>query len=196
MTKDWPIRLSDGELILRPLRVRDFRAWRTVRGRNQYWLRQWDSTSPYPELDLVPSFTRSTRGLLKAAKAGQGIPLVLEFQGEFVGQINVSGITYGSLWSCHIGYWIDERVANQGLMTRAVALVCRYLFVERNLHRIEIAIRPENDPSNRVVQKLGFTFEGVRKSFIHIDGQWRDHNIYVMFSDQVSPELSEVLLGQ
>ena len=189
MTKQWPIELRLNDLVLRPLRLRDFRAWRTVRSRNQEWLARWDSTSPHPNLEPAPSFSQSTRSVLRAAKQGQALPFVLEYQGEFIGQLNVSGITQGALWSCHIGYWIDEQFANRGLMSDAVALVCNYLFSQRSMHRIEIAVRPENLPSNRVAQKLGFQLEGVRRSFIHIDGQWRDHNIYVMFEDEISPEL-------
>ncbi|NBU32491.1 MAG: N-acetyltransferase [Actinobacteria bacterium] len=189
MTTAWPVRLRHEDLILRPLRLRDYRAWRLVRSRNQDWLRRWEATSPYPELEQAPSFSQSTRSQLRGAKAGQGLPFVLIYQGEFVGQINVSSISQGSLWSCHIGYWIDERVANRGLMTTAVALVSHYLFTERSIHRIEIAIRPENAPSNRLVQKLGFQLEGIRKSFIHIDGAWRDHNVYVMFQDEISDAL-------
>jgi len=88
-----------------------------------------------------------------------------------------------------MGYWIDERVANQGIMTTAVALVTEHLFTSAHMHRIEIAIRPENVPSNRIVTKLGFQFEGVRKSFLHIDGQWRDHNVYVMLQEDFSAGL-------
>ena len=43
------------------------------------------------------------------------------------------------------------------------------------LHRIEINIRPENGPSIRVVEKLGFRYEGLRERYLHIDGDWRDH---------------------
>lgn len=127
--------------------------------------------------------------MLRAARSGTAMPFVLEFQGIFVGQLNVSDITTGALWSCHMGYWIDERVANQGIMTTAVALVTEHLFTSAHMHRIEIAIRPENVPSNRIVTKLGFQFEGVRKSFLHIDGQWRDHNVYVMLQEDFSAGL-------
>ena len=102
------------------------------------------------------------------------------FRSEFVGQVNVGDIVYGSLRGCHIGYWISKHVANRGIMTTAVALVVDHLFDVARLHRIEIAVRPENVPSNRVAQRLGFGFEGVRPAFLHINNAWRDHNIYVM----------------
>jgi ribosomal-protein-alanine N-acetyltransferase len=54
------------------------------------------------------------------------------------------------------------------------------------LHRIEIAVRPENIPSNRLAIRLGYSFEGVRTAFLHINGKWRDHNVYVMMPDTIS----------
>lgn len=189
MTSAWPVRLVHEDLVLRPLKPGDYAAWRDVRTRNQEWLRRWSATSPRTNLEPAPTFRQSTRRDLKAAKAGRSMPFVLEYQGNFVGQINVSDIVTGSLWGCHIGYWIDERVANRGLMTAALALVCDHLFFTKQLHRIEIAIRPENEPSNRLVQRLGFRFEGLRKSFLHIDGDWRDHNIYVLMQDEITQSM-------
>jgi ribosomal-protein-alanine N-acetyltransferase len=53
------------------------------------------------------------------------------------------------------------------------------------LHRIEIDIRPENKPSLRVVEKLGFRFEGTKKAFIHINNAWRDHSVFALTFDEV-----------
>ena len=40
---------------------------------------------------------------------------------------------------------------------------------------MEICIRPENAKSLRVVEKLGFRYEGLKRRYIHINGDWRDH---------------------
>jgi hypothetical protein len=72
------------------------------------------------------------------------------------------------------------------VMTTAAALVTDHLLQTLQLHRIEIAVRPENIPSNRLAIRLGYTFEGVRPAFLHINRQWRDHNIYVMMPDTIS----------
>ena len=42
----WPILLSDGELELRPLRLRDRMKWNRVRNQNREWLKQWEATRP------------------------------------------------------------------------------------------------------------------------------------------------------
>ena len=107
-----------------------------------------------------------------------------EVDGTLVGQLNVSQLFFGSLSSCAIGYWIAQRVAGRGLMPTAVALATDYCFLQLGLHRVEICIRPENDPSLRVVEKLGFRYEGLRRRYIHIDGAWRDHFTFAMTYDE------------
>ena len=77
-----------------------------------------------------------------------------------VGQLTVGGITWGSLCSAHVGYWVDQRVAGRGVMPTAVALAADHCFSALGLHRIEVNIRPENAASLRVVEKLGFREEG------------------------------------
>jgi [ribosomal protein S5]-alanine N-acetyltransferase len=52
-------------------------------------------------------------------------------------------------------------------------------------HRMEICIRPENQPSLRVVEKLGFRYEGLRRRFIHINGDWRDHFAFALVAEEV-----------
>jgi ribosomal-protein-alanine N-acetyltransferase len=53
------------------------------------------------------------------------------------------------------------------------------------LHRMEICIRPENEPSLRVVEKLGFRYEGLRRRFIHINGDWRDHFCFALTVEEL-----------
>jgi ribosomal-protein-alanine N-acetyltransferase len=50
---------------------------------------------------------------------------------------------------------------------------------------MEVAIRPENHASLRVVEKLGFRPEGLRPNYLHIDGEWRDHLLFALNADEV-----------
>jgi ribosomal-protein-alanine N-acetyltransferase len=97
----------------------------------------------------------------------------------------VSGITYGSLSSATLGYWVSERFAGRQVTPTSVALATDYCFTEMGLHRMEICIRPENTPSLRVVQKLGFRYEGFRRRYIHINGDWRDHFCFALVREEV-----------
>ncbi len=189
MNKGWPVALKHGDVRLRPLKKSDAKKWREVRSANQDWMQEWEATAPLPAIDPAPTFRQSAKRLLQDAKDGRAMPFVVEYQGEFVGQLNVSDIVYGSLRGAHFGYWIDHRFAGRGIMTTAVALVTEHLLTTCELHRVEVAIRPENEPSNKLVQRLGFRFEGQRAKFLHINNDWRDHNIYVMFAEDLQDSL-------
>ena len=184
MTDGWPATLVDGSLCLRPLRQRDSREWRTVRARNAEWLRPWEATSPEPALDAPPTYSAMVRRLRNEAREGRTMPFVIAFGGALVGQLTVGGISWGSLRSAHIGYWVDQRVAGRGIMPTAVAMATDHCF-EVGLHRMEINIRPENLASRRVVEKLGFRPEGLRPRYLHIDGDWRDHLSFALTVDEV-----------
>jgi ribosomal-protein-alanine N-acetyltransferase len=164
--------LREGHVSIRPVRVRDARALERELVQNRSWLRQWEATSPHAPLSF--DARASIRSLQANARAGLGLPFIIEYDGELAGQLNVSGISYGSLSSATIGYWVAERFAGKNATPISVALATDYCFYQLGLHRMEICIRPENAPSLRVVEKLGFRYEGLRRRYIHINGEWRD----------------------
>jgi ribosomal-protein-alanine N-acetyltransferase len=175
--------LRDGEVTLRPIRAKDAKSLERVLLDNRNWLRRWEAT--YPGGGTVIDTRSSIRSLTAHARAGNGLPFVIEVGGGLVGQLNVSSITYGSLSSASIGYWVSQEVAGRGVTPAAVALATDYCFTTLRLHRMEICIRPENQPSLRVVEKLGFRYEGLRRRFIHIDGDWRDHFSFALVAEEV-----------
>lgn len=184
----WPAVLRDGEVTLRPLRMRDATAWMESRRRNVEWLRPWEATPPSgPSIfGVSPAvFTSMTRRLRADARGGKALPFVILVDREFAGQLNVAGMVRGSMDSAQIGYWVDQRVAGRGVMPTSVALAVDHCFGPGGLHRIEVNIRPENVASRRVVEKLGFRQEGVRERYLHIAGEWRDHLTYALVRDDV-----------
>ena len=182
----WPVVLVEGEVTLRPLRRRDGRHWGQVRADNTEWLTPWEATHP-AESGRPPTFGQMTRSFSREARAGRMLPWVVEIDGRLAGQLTVGGITWGSLRSGHIGYWVDRRVAGRGIAPTAVAMATDYCFLTFGLHRIEINIRPENRASLRVVEKLGFRSEGLRERYLHIDGAWRDHLAFALTAEE-APE--------
>jgi ribosomal-protein-alanine N-acetyltransferase len=102
-----------------------------------------------------------------------------------VGQLTVSSIVWGSAMMATLGYWVDEARAGQGIAPTAVAMATDHCFRTLGLHRMEINIRPENKPSLRVVEKLGFRDEGYRPRFLHINGEWADHRSFALTAEEV-----------
>ena len=179
--------VSDGGITLRLIRQRDAGEWREVRRRNRDWLQPWEASLP-PEASLITevpaTFGEMVRRMRRDARAGRSLPWAIIVDGRFAGQLTVGGITYGSLRSAYIGYWIDKELAGRGIMPAAVAMACDFCLDVMRLHRIEINIRPENTASLRVVEKIGLRKEGERPKFLHIDGEWRDHVTYVVVSGE------------
>lgn len=136
------------------------------------------------------------RTLNRQGRQGSGLPWLICVRTSvggtpvIAGQLSVSSIIHGSAQSAAVGYWIDQARAGQGLVPAAVALATDYCFQVMGLHRMEINIRPENAASHRVAEKLGFRREGLRRDFLHIDGDWRDHDAYAI----TAPEAPEGLL--
>lgn len=185
--REWLVELAEGPVGLRPLRVRDARTWRDVRFRNDGWLAPWEATLPSGAA-LEASrhgYTALTRALLREAKRGYSLPWVVTYDGEFAGQLTVGSIAWGSACAGQAGYWIDQRFAGRSVMPTALAMAVDHCFGVVGLHRIEANIRPENERSRRVVEKLGFREEGLRRRFLHINGQWCDHLCYALTVEDV-----------
>ncbi|WP_228375112.1 GNAT family N-acetyltransferase [Demequina iriomotensis] len=173
---------SDG-VLLRALRPRDEAEWMDLRARNRDWLRPWEATLPPEGRASDMSFRAFTRLERRQRRELTALPFALVVDGALVGRVAVAGIQWGAQRSASLGYWIDQHHAGRGIVTRGAALAATYAFGV-GLHRLEIAIRPENGASRRVAEKLGFTEEGLRRSYLYIDGGWRDHVIFARTQDE------------
>jgi ribosomal-protein-alanine N-acetyltransferase len=187
----WPAtltarRVGGAPVILRPLHVKERRQWEALRAENTEWLRPWEATSPEPTAAGL-SFRQLLRQFDREAGEGRLQPFVIETEGRLVGQMHLFGIAWGSLRSASAGYWVAQSVAGQGIVPFALAAACDHAFLVLGLHRVEVNIRPENTASLRVVEKLGFREEGLRRLFLHIDGQWRDHRSFALTTEDLGP---------
>jgi [ribosomal protein S5]-alanine N-acetyltransferase len=180
----WPAVLTSRAVRLRPLVAADEAAWREARQRSSQWLAPWDATVPPGGEGRPTSFRALVKTLKRAARKGQAYPFAIDVEESFAGQLTVNNIVRGSAQFASIGYWIDQQYAGRGVMPRAVALAIDHCFTAGGLHRIEIAIRPENTNSLRVVEKLGIQEVGYAPRYLHIDGGWRDHRIYAITAEE------------
>lgn len=166
-------------MVLRPLEPADGDAWRAVRLRNRDWLEPWE---PLPEPGS-PDLTRDASAFrTRCASAARQRHLdsahpmaIFLHDGALVGEMNLSGIQRGPFQSAHVGYWVDEAYAGQGMVPEALVLMLRFAFESLALHRVEVAIVPRNRSSRRVAEKLGLREEGTARGYLQIRGTWEDH---------------------
>ncbi|MBO4209154.1 GNAT family N-acetyltransferase [Micromonospora echinofusca] len=184
----------DGPVLLRPYRRSDAAAWSEVRRANRPWLAPWESSvaGRWDEYNSPSAFRYVHRDQRRSARRGEGMPFAVclyeDGRERLVGHLNLGNIVRRAFCSAYAGYWVDGRVAGRGVIPTALALAVDHAFGPGGLHRIEVNIRPENGPSRRVVEKLGFREEAYHARYMHIDGAWRDHIGYALTSEDVAAE--------
>jgi ribosomal-protein-alanine N-acetyltransferase len=184
--------LVNGDVKLRVAKMRDSKQLEKLILGNRPWLRPWEATNP--EAPNSFDVKGQLRGLLRQLDDQSGMPFVIEVQGQVQGQLNVANVMYGSVSSAVLGYWVSPEVAGKGVMPVSVALVTDYLMDQVGLHRVEINVRPENVASLRVIQKLGFRYEGLKQRYIHINGDWRDHYVFALTKEELPTGLLNIFV--
>jgi len=106
-----------------------------------------------------------------------------EKSSTIIGTVALSNIMMGNFCSCFLGYRIDKDECTNGFATEALKEVISFAFGTLNLHRIEANIIPGNNASIRVVEKLGFVYEGASEKYLLINGKWQKHLHYTLINE-------------
>jgi ribosomal-protein-alanine N-acetyltransferase len=83
-----------------------------------------------------------------------------------------------------VGYDLSRAHWGHGYVPEAMAAVVRYGFEELGLNRIEAYIEPKNRPSVRVMEKLGFTREGLLRQFAYYRRALRDQYCFSLLAKE------------
>jgi RimJ/RimL family protein N-acetyltransferase len=89
--------------------------------------------------------------------------LAIGYKGEYVGNIGLSKGMDVYRKSAEVGYFIGEEYWNKGIVTAALTLICEYGFTTLDIVRIHTGVYEHNLASQRVLEKCGFTREGIFK---------------------------------
>jgi ribosomal-protein-alanine N-acetyltransferase len=105
-------------------------------------------------------------------------------ENKLIGKIRLSNIVYGAFKSGIIGYSMDKDEQGKGYMKEALRMMLNYCFKEMELHRIEASTLTDNIKSQNVLRACGFIELGLNKSYLYINGGWRDHiTFYIIKKD-------------
>ena len=90
----------------------------------------------------------------------------IEYKGEYVGNIGLMKGVDVYRKSAEVGYFIGEEYWGKGIATIALNLACEYGFNHLDVIRIHAGVYEHNLASQRVLEKAGFTKEGVFKNAV------------------------------
>lgn len=176
--------LKGERVMLRLPTAGDYREWATLRTESRRFLEPWEPAWAPDELERNAWRQRLGRYRDDYARGSAVAFFIFDTaSGKLLGGITLGNIRYGVAQSGHIGYWIGQPYAGQGLMAEALDLLAGFAFDTLRLHRIEAACIPDNARSIRVLEKAGFQREGLLRSYLRINGVWQDHYLYALISD-------------
>jgi len=171
--------ITGKSIVLRHPEISDHTEWASLRADSRKFLQPWEPTWPNDDLERA-AFRGRIRRYNHEIAAGTGLPFFIceKGTGKIMGGITLGNIRRGVSQCGHIGYWIGERHSGRGIMSEAVSLLCDHAFRACGLHRLEAACIPDNTRSIRILEKAGFTREGYLRSYLKINGAWRDHVLF------------------
>ncbi|MCT1453001.1 GNAT family N-acetyltransferase [Corynebacterium sp. p3-SID1145] len=183
---------------LRPLNSRDGKDWSRMRIRDEAVLRPVEPTVPgtWEEAHSPAAWRVNWQNLRKFAQDGIIVPLAIELDGRFIGQVTLGNIQHGAIGECWIGYWVYSRYSGRGIATVACALGVDHAFARIGLHRVTATYLPDNPASGKVLANSGFREEGYLHQNLHIDGAWRDHHFVAQNIDDLPGSAVERLAAR
>jgi len=86
-----------------------------------------------------------------------------------------------------IGWCLDPAYEGHGYGTEAARELLRIAFADLGLHRVVALCFAENEPSWRLMERIGMRREGYhRQDSLHRDGTWRDGMTYALLAEEWS----------
>jgi RimJ/RimL family protein N-acetyltransferase len=133
-------------------------------------------TTPYTETDARAWFAEQE----EARARGEGLEFALaepHDQDVLLGAVSLQEVRLDQGCAA-VGYWLAPEARGRGAATQAVRLLARWAFAELGLARLELTCGPDNEASQHVAERCGFSREGLLRSHVPFKGTRRDSVIY------------------
>ncbi|MFI9508169.1 GNAT family N-acetyltransferase [Nocardia sp. NPDC052566] len=174
-----PVALDGGVVVLRRIRLDDYAEWRRIR------LRDRERIEPYwhsSDLDWSQRHTQRQWAhecviASEQAWSGRRLPLAIEIDGRFAGQIELGSIDR-RCGTAEMAIWLDARQARKGFAQVAAAMVFDYAFGPLGLTRVTAPISSDNAPPARTAAAVGLRREAVLAEYFDAGGGRRDHDLW------------------
>ncbi len=171
----------DDEVVLRMFEHRHAAELHQLTNLHRTYLRRW-----LPWVDNIRSIHDThefiQRGMDQFAKS-DGIQVGVWAEGNLAGALGMHRVDWMHRYTS-VGYWLAETYTGQGVMTRAVGALLKYVFDDLSLNRAEMRVATENVPSQHIAERLGFTLEGTARQAEWLYDHYVDQNVYSMLADE------------
>jgi len=104
--------------------------------------------------------------------------------GRKIGSIGFFNVIHPAGNQLEIGYFIIPTERGKGYCTEAVNILVDYIFLSKNIERIQVQTDKRNLASQKVLEKSGFKMEGALRKNFFIRGKWTDDLIYSIIREE------------
>ena len=146
----------------------------------QEWWNNPEFAGIYNPLDSQQSKTDIEKQYEKLDAEKKAWFLILKKDGSKIGFLGMD--VFGIWWQ--IGYVLVPSERGKGYCTEAVQLAVDYLFMSKNIVRIQAGTLTENVASQRVLEKSGFQREGIIRKGLFSWGNWVDICLYGILREE------------
>lgn len=114
----------------------------------------------------------------------EGRMLICTPEGDYAGELlYFKGFDYQS--GVEVGYEIfHPKHYGKGMMSEALLLFCAFLFASRPINRVQVNLMAGNAGSKKVVEKCGFTYEGLMRKATWHNGIYHDLALYSLLREE------------
>jgi RimJ/RimL family protein N-acetyltransferase len=122
--------------------------------------------------------------ILKNMEADPVTIFAIDYKGNHAGNIGLHLQSDVYRKSAELGYFVGEPFWNKGIATAAISLIVDYGFEKLGLKRIFASAYDYNIVSQRVLEKAGFSFEGIGRKAVFKLGKFLDEYRYAIINEE------------
>ena len=138
--------------------------------------------SPHPNLEYTQEYLQYIQNHY-ALGDFYDWAVILREEGKMIGTCGFTRFHFHHD-AAEVGYVINPAYRGRGIADEALLAVMRFGFSALGLHRIEAKYMEGNGASRRVMEKVGMTFEGIRKGEMRIKEQYRNIGVCAIVRDE------------
>lgn len=189
-----PVLTRSGQVRLREPSPLDGLAWSRLRlddadrlaARNE-GLVPVDSAERWAQQNRSANWMQVHRTAMHRIEHDLGFSWVIDLDGQFAGQIELTGLTRAPHHAARVGVWVGRRFAGAGVGAAALALALDHAFGPAGIELVEAYVDSDNEPSLRGLLSMGFHRVGPEQE---LRSAWESH-----YPPDPAAELFEITRG-
>lgn len=154
--------------------------------RSRVFLDQFESSvADLRTLDDVQKFLEKHERLFQS---GSGFGACLIFENQIAGIFGIHHLDSKNQ-KAEVGYWLGQPFAGKGLAFQSLSAVVKYSFEKLQLNRLEAKTATTNQPSIRLLERVGFQREGTLRQNYFVRGRFVDDYLYSLLKSEFLKEI-------